>query len=57
MNWSISLLCFIIQSIVTPVLQFEKIEQFAITSPKGDESWRMFDDMVSVAEEFFKAVR
>ncbi|UJR36038.1 hypothetical protein I4U23_028775 [Adineta vaga] len=34
------------------VHQFEKIEQFCITSPDDNESWKMFDEMIGNAEEF-----
>lgn len=36
------------------VHQFEKIEQFCITSPHDDASWKMFDEMINNAEEFNK---
>jgi seryl-tRNA synthetase len=38
------------------VHQFEKIEQFAIVSPIGDESWKTFDSMVNTAEMFYQSV-
>lgn len=34
------------------VHQFEKIEQFCITSPHDNESWKMFEQMIDNAEEF-----
>jgi len=34
------------------VHQFEKVEQFCITSPHDNKSWEMFDEMISNAEEF-----
>jgi len=34
------------------VHQFEKVEQFCITSPLDNKSWEMFDEMVGNAEEF-----
>lgn len=34
------------------VHQFEKIEQFCITSPHDNKSWEMFDEMIGNAEEF-----
>ena len=34
------------------VHQFEKVEQFCITPPDGDESWRMMDEMMGHAAEF-----
>ena len=37
------------------VHQFEKIEQFCITSP--DKSWEEFEKMISVAEEFYKSLK
>lgn len=38
------------------VHQFEKVEQFVICSPKDDLSWKMLDEMVNNAEEFYKAL-
>merc|ERR1712025_1273939 len=34
------------------VHQFEKVEQFVITNP--EKSWEMFDEMIEVAEDFYK---
>ncbi|KAK2148363.1 hypothetical protein LSH36_501g06015 [Paralvinella palmiformis] len=34
------------------VHQFEKIEQFVVTSPHDNQSWEMFDEMISNAEQF-----
>lgn len=34
------------------VHQFEKVEQFCITSPHDNKSWEMFDEMVGNAEEY-----
>lgn len=36
------------------VHQFEKIEQFVLTSPFENKSWEMFDEMINNAEEFNK---
>merc|ERR1719195_437653 len=36
------------------VHQFEKIEQFVITSPHDDESWKTMDEMINNAENFCK---
>uniref|UniRef100_A0A0B7AM77 serine--tRNA ligase n=1 Tax=Arion vulgaris TaxID=1028688 RepID=A0A0B7AM77_9EUPU len=36
------------------VHQFEKIEQFCITSPEDNKSWEMFNEMINNAEEFNK---
>jgi seryl-tRNA synthetase len=36
------------------VHQFEKIEQFCITSPHDNQSWKMFEEMIGNAEEFNK---
>jgi len=36
------------------VHQFEKVEQFVITSPHDDESWKMMDEMIDNAETFCK---
>lgn len=38
------------------VHQFEKIEQFCITSPHDGESWKMFDVMIDNAEQFCQAL-
>jgi len=36
------------------VHQFEKVEQFVITSPHDDESWKVMDEMIDNAETFCK---
>lgn len=36
------------------VHQFEKIEQFVITTP--EESWRMHDEMIAACEEFYQSL-
>jgi len=38
------------------VHQFEKIEQFCITSPEDNKSWELFDEMINNAEEFNKSL-
>ncbi|KAL1513060.1 hypothetical protein ABEB36_002538 [Hypothenemus hampei] len=38
------------------VHQFEKVEQFCITSPFDNKSWEMMDEMIENAEEFCKAL-
>merc|ERR1719474_823052 len=38
------------------VHQFEKIEQFVITSPHDDESWKTMDGMINNAEKLCKAL-
>lgn len=38
------------------VHQFEKVEQFCITSPEDNKSWLMFDEMINNAEEFNKSL-
>ncbi|KAK3033146.1 hypothetical protein RJ639_036330 [Escallonia herrerae] len=35
------------------VHQFEKVEQFCITSPNGNESWEMHEEMIKNSEEEF----
>ena len=35
--------------------QFEKVEQFAVTSPDDNASWEMMDQMLTNAEDFYKA--
>jgi len=36
--------------------QFEKVEQFILCSPEGDESWKMMDEMLEASMQFFKAL-
>jgi seryl-tRNA synthetase len=36
------------------VHQFEKVEQFVITSPHDDQSWKIMDEMINNAETFCK---
>lgn len=36
------------------VHQFEKIEQFCITSPNGNDSWEMHEEMLKNSEEFYQ---
>ena len=38
------------------VHQFEKIEQFVVTSPKDNESWDMFEEMISNSEAFYQSL-
>ncbi|VEN56348.1 unnamed protein product [Callosobruchus maculatus] len=38
------------------VHQFEKVEQFCITSPFDNKSWEMMDEMIGNAEEFCQAL-
>ncbi|XP_055329976.1 probable serine--tRNA ligase, cytoplasmic isoform X2 [Paramacrobiotus metropolitanus] len=38
------------------VHQFEKVEQFCITSPHDDESWRMMEEMIGNAELFCRTL-
>ncbi|TQE05090.1 hypothetical protein C1H46_009242 [Malus baccata] len=37
------------------VHQFEKVEQFCITSPNGNDSWEMHEEMIKNSEEFYQA--
>ncbi|XP_043725388.1 serine--tRNA ligase-like [Telopea speciosissima] len=36
------------------VHQFEKVEQFCMTSPNGNESWDMHEEMIKNSEDFYK---
>ena len=36
--------------------QFEKVEQFCVTSPEGDESWKMQDSMMANCKEFYQSL-
>ena len=38
------------------VHQFEKVEQFCITSPNGNDSWEMHEEMLKNSEEFYQKV-
>lgn len=38
------------------VHQFEKVEQFCITSPNGNESWEMHEEMITNSEDFYQEV-
>lgn len=34
--------------------QFEKVEQFVICSPEGNDSWEVMDEMLQNAEDFYQ---
>ncbi|KAK9919796.1 hypothetical protein M0R45_028373 [Rubus argutus] len=36
------------------VHQFEKVEQFCMTSPNGQDSWEMHEEMIKNSEEFYQ---
>uniref|UniRef100_A0A146L1I7 serine--tRNA ligase n=2 Tax=Lygus hesperus TaxID=30085 RepID=A0A146L1I7_LYGHE len=36
------------------VHQFEKVEQFTLTSPHDNKSWEMFEEMIGNAEKFYQ---
>ncbi|XP_015073090.1 serine--tRNA ligase-like isoform X1 [Solanum pennellii] len=36
------------------VHQFEKVEQFCLTGPNGNDSWEMHEEMIKNSEEFFQ---
>ncbi|XP_038892840.1 serine--tRNA ligase isoform X2 [Benincasa hispida] len=38
------------------VHQFEKVEQFCITSPNGNDSWDMHEEMIKNSEDFYKTL-
>lgn len=38
------------------VHQFEKVEQFCLTSPNGNDSWEMHEEMIKNSEDFYKEV-
>ncbi|EEC74691.1 hypothetical protein OsI_10395 [Oryza sativa Indica Group] len=38
------------------VHQFEKIEQFCVTSPNDNESWEMHEEMIKNSEDFYKEI-
>lgn len=37
--------------------QFEKVEQFVVTSPSDNASWRAFEEMITNAEEFYQTLQ
>uniref|UniRef100_A0A1J3JJT4 serine--tRNA ligase n=1 Tax=Noccaea caerulescens TaxID=107243 RepID=A0A1J3JJT4_NOCCA len=39
------------------VHQFEKIEQFCITSPNDNDSWEMLEEMLKNSEDFYQALK
>nr|XP_043638718.1 serine--tRNA ligase-like [Erigeron canadensis]XP_043638719.1 serine--tRNA ligase-like [Erigeron canadensis]XP_043638720.1 serine--tRNA ligase-like [Erigeron canadensis] len=39
------------------VHQFEKLEQFCITGPNGNDSWDMHEEMIKNAEEFYQMLK
>ncbi|XP_028084401.1 serine--tRNA ligase, cytoplasmic-like [Camellia sinensis] len=39
------------------VHQFEKVEQFCLTSPNGNDSWDMHEEMITNSEEFYKMLK
>ncbi|XP_074341666.1 serine--tRNA ligase, cytoplasmic-like [Apium graveolens] len=34
--------------------KFVKVEQFCLTSPEGNDSWDMFEEMITNCEEFYQ---
>ena len=38
------------------VHQFEKVEQFVVTSPNGDESWKMQETMIGNCKDFYESL-
>ncbi|XP_078152110.1 serine--tRNA ligase-like [Carex rostrata] len=38
------------------VHQFEKVEQFCITSPNDNDSWEMLEEMLKNSEDFYKSL-
>nr|GEY01764.1 serine--tRNA ligase [Tanacetum cinerariifolium] len=39
------------------VHQFEKVEQFVITSPNDDDSWKAIEEMITNSEEFYQLLK
>ncbi|GMQ00782.1 hypothetical protein CsSME_00047709 [Camellia sinensis var. sinensis] len=39
------------------VHQFEKVELFCLTSPSGNDSWDMHEEMITNSEEFYKMLK
>jgi seryl-tRNA synthetase len=38
------------------VHQFDKIEQFVVCSPYGNESWKLMEEMITCSEDFYKSL-
>lgn len=38
------------------VHQFEKVEQFVLSSPEGDASWKLMEQMSKISEEFYQSL-
>jgi len=41
---------------VCRIHQFEKVEQFFVTSPDNNKSWEAMEEMLHNAEEFYKSL-
>ncbi|KAH9614786.1 hypothetical protein KSS87_022896 [Heliosperma pusillum] len=39
------------------VHQFEKVEQFCITAPDDNKSWKMLEEMITNSEEFYQSLK
>ncbi|XP_042757545.1 serine--tRNA ligase, cytoplasmic [Lactuca sativa] len=39
------------------VHEFQKVEQFCITSPNGNQSWDMLEEMIKNSEEFYQMLK
>ncbi|GJS11224.1 serine--tRNA ligase-like protein [Tanacetum coccineum] len=39
------------------VHQFEKVEQFVITSPNDNDSWKAIEEMITNSEEFYQLLK
>lgn len=39
------------------VHQFEKVEQFCLTSPNGTDSWDMHEEMIKNSEDFYRTLK
>ncbi|CAA7394734.1 unnamed protein product [Spirodela intermedia] len=37
--------------------QFEKVEQFCITTPTGNDSWEMHEEMIKNSEDFYRELK
>ena len=42
--------------LVCRIHQFEKVEQFFVTSPDNNKSWEAMEEMLHNAEEFYKSL-
>ena len=53
---TVCITCQLAHAVRGRIHQFEKVEQFLVTSPHDDASWAALDEMVANAEEFYQVL-